>query len=115
MGGGGQPRPQRPAAVPPGPGEPCFQLVRQQLLAHELEKTHAHGVDRVRVVHISPHDNDAYQSSLVRPEHRALGGHGRRGLAAAAGATRQVPQRDSAHFLDPEITSADYAERYGTA
>ena len=28
--------------------EPLYQLVRQQLLAHELEKTKAHGADRVR-------------------------------------------------------------------
>ncbi len=115
MGGGGQPRPQRPAAVPPGPGGVLLPAGTPELLAHELEKTHAHGVDRVRVVHISPHDNDAYQSSLVRPEHRALGG--------TFGEVWQqlLVRRDrflsvgSAHFLDPEITSADYAERYGTA
>ncbi|MEJ7788006.1 MAG: hypothetical protein WKF96_24670, partial [Solirubrobacteraceae bacterium] len=53
--------------------EPFYQLVRQQLLAHELEKICAEGADRVRVLHVlSPH-NDAYQRSLARSEHRALG------------------------------------------
>lgn len=53
--------------------EPFYQLVRQQLLAHELEKEHAHGADRVRVVHVAPAANAAYQQSLPRSTHRALG------------------------------------------
>ena len=52
--------------------EPIYQLMRQQLLAHELEKSHAEGADRVRVVHVLPAGNEAYQSSL-RPTHRAVG------------------------------------------
>ena len=93
--------------------EPLYQLVRQQLLAHALEKTKAQGVDRVRVVHVLPAGNTAYQASL----------HGT--LAPLLGSTiKQVWQRllrqpdrfvamDSAVFLDPEITSSDYVERYG--
>ena len=34
--------------------EPLYQLMRQQLLAWELEKARAHGADRVRVVLVSP-------------------------------------------------------------
>ena len=44
--------------------EPLYQLVRQQLLAHELEKAGAHGADRVRVVHVMPAGNSAYHASL---------------------------------------------------
>jgi hypothetical protein len=93
--------------------EPLYQLVRQQLLAHELEKSRAHGADRVRVLHVSPPANDAYQASL------------RRARAMAIGATvTEVWQRllrhpdrflsvDSALFLDPGITSVEYCARYG--
>lgn len=94
--------------------EPFYQLVRQQLLAHELEKARAHDVDRVRVLHVLPPANDAYQASLARPEQRSLGG-----------SVSQVWQRlltrpdrflpvDPALFLDPSITSAEYVSRYGT-
>ena len=51
--------------------EPLYQLVRQQLLAHALEKT---GVaDRVRLVHVLSPLNREYQRSLHRPQQRALG------------------------------------------
>lgn len=93
--------------------EPFYQLVRQQLLAHELEKARAQGADRVRVLHVLPAANDAYQASLVRPEHRSVGA-----------TVSQVWQRmlvrpdrfvpvDSAVFLDEEVTSAEYLLRYG--
>lgn len=93
--------------------EPLYQLVRQQLLAHGLERAQAHGVDRVRVVHVMPAGNDAYHASL----------HGT--LTPLLGATvKDVWQRllrqpdrfvpvDSAVFLDSTITSKDYIERYG--
>jgi len=93
--------------------EPLYQLMRQQLLAHELEKAAAHGADRVRVVHVLPAGNSAYQSSL----------HGT--LAPQIGATvKEVWQRllrqpdrfvsiDSALFLDPQVTSEEYVDRYG--
>jgi hypothetical protein len=93
--------------------EPLYQLVRQQLLANELEKAGAHGADRVRVLHVLPAGNGAYQSSL----------HGT--LAPLLGATvKEMWQRllrradrfvsvDNALFLDPETTSENYIERYG--
>jgi hypothetical protein len=46
--------------------EPFYQLLRQQLLAHALEQIHAEGASRVRVVHITPATNSAYQTSLAR-------------------------------------------------
>jgi hypothetical protein len=93
--------------------EPFYQLVRQQLLAHELEKARAHGADLVRVLHVLPPDNEAYQASLVRPEHRALG-------ASVSEVWQRLlvrPDRfisvDPVVFLDPEVTSAEYVSRYG--
>ncbi len=95
--------------------EPFYQLVRQQLLAHEPEKAHASGADRVRVLHALPAANHAYQASLVRPEHRALG-------ATVSDVWQQLllrPDRfvpvDSAMFLDEDVTSAEYLLRYGPA
>jgi hypothetical protein len=93
--------------------EPFYQLVRQQLLAHELEKAHASGADRVRLLHVLPAGNDAYQASLVRFEHRAVG-------ATVSEVWKRMlvrPDRfvpvDSTMFLDEEVTSAEYLLRYG--
>lgn len=92
--------------------EPFYQLMRQQLLAHELEKARAHGADRVRVVHVLPKRNVAYQQSL-RPAHRALGDT----VSEVWQQLLRRPDRfvplDSALFDDPKITSAEYASRYG--
>lgn len=93
--------------------EPLYQLMRQQLLAHELEKDRAHGADRVRVVHVSPLANRAYQQSLHRPTQRALGDS----VSEVWGKLQRRPDRfvalDSSLFLDPEITSDEYNRRYG--
>jgi hypothetical protein len=93
--------------------EPLYQLMRQQLLAHALESDHAHGADVVRVVHVLPKANIAYQQSLHRPSQLALGGT----VAEAWGRLLRHPDRfmsiDSSLFLDPVVTSAEYAARYG--
>jgi hypothetical protein len=93
--------------------EPLYQLMRQQLLAHELEKHHAHDADRVRVVHVLPAANVAYQRSLHRPAQCALG-------ATVSEVWQQLlrhPDRfvsmDGSMFLDPAITSGEYVARYG--
>lgn len=92
--------------------EPFYQLVRQQLLAHELEKTHAEGADRVRVVHVSPPGNIDYQASLPLPEHRALGSS----VSDAWSVLLRHPDRflavDSAMFATVDITSTEYVNRY---
>ena len=92
--------------------EPFYQLVRQQLLAHALEQSGAEGASRVRLVHVSPPANTAYQASLARPEHRALG----QSVSDVWGQLLRTPDRftslDSAVFLDPEITSRQYMLRY---
>jgi hypothetical protein len=95
--------------------EPFYQLVRQQLLAHALECAGTHGAERVRVVHVLPAANLAYQASLARPEHRAIGDS----VSAVWNRLRRPtePDRfltlDPAIFLDPSITSAEYISRYG--
>lgn len=90
--------------------EPFYQLVRQQLLAHALE--HDGVADRVRVVHVLSPDNDAYQQSLARPEHLALG-------STVSEVWRQLLRRtdcfaslDPGVFLDPAVTSREYCLRY---
>ncbi len=93
--------------------EPFYQLVRQQLLAHALEQDRAEGADRVRVLHVLPPGNDAYQQSLARSEHRALG-------ATVSEVWQRLLRRpdkflsvDSSLVLDPSVTSWEYVLRYG--
>lgn len=92
--------------------EPFYQLMRQQLLAWRLEQEKAEGADVVRILHVLPSDNLAYQESLVRPEHRALGecvDEVWRKLLRTPDRFRHV---DASVFLDEEITSWDYVDRY---
>ena len=93
--------------------EPLYQLVRQQLLAHALETSAAEGADRVRVVHVLSEHNVEYQHSLHRPGHRALG----ETVSEVWQRLLRRPERflsiDNAIFLDPEVTSVEYASRYG--
>jgi len=92
--------------------EPFYQLVRQQLLAWELEKSGAEGASRVRVVHVLPPGNMAYQQSLSRPEHRALGGSVSEVWQRLLRRHERFVSMDSAMFLDAEITSREYVLRY---
>lgn len=95
--------------------EPFYQLVRQQLLAQELERHNACEADRVRVLHVSPRANIAYQRSIRRPGLLALGGT----VSQAWTRLLRTPDRflsvDSSLFLDPDITSSEYLSRYGPA
>lgn len=91
--------------------EPFYQLVRQQLLAHALEQDHAHGAGRVRVVHVSPGGNTAYQQSL-QPAHRGLGDSVSEVWAQMLRRPDRFVPLDSAVFLDEDITSPEYALRY---
>jgi hypothetical protein len=92
--------------------EPFYQLLRQQLLAQELERTGAEEAEVVRVLHVLDPANVAYQASLVSPELRALGST----VDEAWSQLLRRPDRflhvDPAVFLDPGVTSADYAARY---
>jgi hypothetical protein len=92
--------------------EPLYQLMRQQLLARQLEAHRVLGAERVLVVHVVPAANDAYQRSLHRPEQQALGAT----VAEVWSKLLRAPDRyrslDSAMFLDPQITSTEYVARY---
>jgi hypothetical protein len=92
--------------------EPFYQLVRQQLLAAELERRHELDADKVRVVHIAPAGNEAYQASLNRASHRELGST----VYDVWGQLLRQPDRclamDSRVFCDPSITSTEYVARY---
>lgn len=95
--------------------EPFYQLVRQQLLAWRLEQT---GVaDVVRVLHVTPAGNTAYQASLPRPKLRALGPSVKDvwgAMLRPSFADRSL-WLDSARFLEPDVRSLYYYGRYGQA
>ena len=91
--------------------EPLYQLVRQQLLAHQLEEDHVLGADRVRVVHVSPEGNTGYTQSL-QPAHRALGSTVQEVWSRLLRHEDRFVPLDSALFLDEDITSREYVLRY---
>lgn len=93
--------------------EPVYQLVRQQLLAWRLEHDPAVAAQRVRVLHVRPAENLAYQASV--PAHlRWLGDT----VDEVWGRLLRTPDRftslDSAVLPDAGVSSDAYAERYGT-
>lgn len=92
--------------------EPLYQLMRQQLLAWHLERDGAEGADVVRVLHVLPPDNHAYQQSLVRLEHKGLGDT----VDGAWAQLLRLPDRfrhvDPAVLLDDVVTSSEYVDRY---
>lgn len=92
--------------------EPFYQLMRQQLLAWRLEKDHAEGADVVRVLHVLPPRNLAYQASLVRPEHRAMGNTVDEVWAQLLRRPDRFRHVDPSVFLDEAIASWDYVDRY---
>jgi len=93
--------------------EPLYQLMRQQLLAHELEKAGAHGAQRVRVAHVLPPANGGYQRSLHGKGVKALGATVDEVWQQLLRHTDRFVHVDPAVFLDPAITSAEYVARYG--
>ena len=92
--------------------EPFYQLMRQQLLANRLERSRAHGADVVRVLHVLAPDNTGYQDSLVRPEHRAVGGSVDEVWAKLLRTPDRFVHVDPAVFLDTAVTSNEYVDRY---
>jgi hypothetical protein len=88
--------------------------MRQQLLAAEMERTHELGADVVRVVHVAPKANTAYQANLFRESHRAAGDNVYDVWRSVLRDQDRFVTLDSEVFCDPRITSAEYADRYGT-
>ena len=82
-------------------------LDRQQLLAHALETAGAEGASRVRVLHVLPTGNEAYQQSLTRPEHRFLGDSVGKVWQRLLRHQDRFLSVDSALFHDQEIASLE--------
>ena len=94
--------------------DPIYQLMRQQLLAQQLEKHKAHDkVKRVIVLHIDSPLNLAYQKSLFGDKTRELGSTVDEVWKRLLKSKNRFKQMDSSVFLDPNITSAEYVLRYG--
>lgn len=93
--------------------EPFYQLMRQQLLARELERRRELGAEAVRVVHVSPKGNEAYQASLPSNVPPELGTT----VSEVWQRLLRDPSRfvsvDSARFAQPHISSEEYVTRYG--
>jgi hypothetical protein len=92
--------------------EPFYQLMRQQLLAHRLERDGAEGASTVRVLHILDPGNEAYQQSLVRQEARALGSTVDEVWRQLLVARDRFVHVDPFVFLNPKVTSDGYVDRY---
>jgi hypothetical protein len=93
--------------------EPIYQLVRQQLLARELERDPSVDADVVRVVHVLSRDNSGYSRSYVAPSLRPRGAT----VSAVWESLLRTPDKfvpvDPEIFLDPAVTSPAYVDRYG--
>lgn len=95
--------------------EPFYQLMRQQLLAGELERHHDEGAAVVRVLHVLSPENTAYQNSIVRPEMKEFGDTVDEiwSFLLRPGSRTRFRHVNPEVFLDPAITSAEYVARYG--
>jgi hypothetical protein len=93
--------------------EPLYQLMRQQLLAHELEMARAEDADLARVLHVVSPQNVAYEQSLVRPEQRRIGATVSEVWDQLLRAKDRYVRLDPAIFIDTAITGPDYVDRYG--
>jgi hypothetical protein len=86
--------------------------MRQQLLAHAMERSGELDADTVRVLHVAPATNTELQLSPTRDSHRAAGAT----LYAAWRAMLRRPDRfvplDSARLAKAAITSEEYVARY---
>jgi hypothetical protein len=102
--------------------EPLYQMLRQQMLAQEMELAGELGAQRVRVVYAAPARNDALWSSLATAALRELQ------LPTTRTTTRDVRELwdvlrlerdrfawiDTASFVAPDApTSAEFKSRYG--
>ncbi|MDQ6613314.1 MAG: hypothetical protein M3083_00725 [Actinomycetota bacterium] len=93
--------------------EPFYQLFRQQLLAHEMEKAHEGAAAAVRVLHVSPATSSALRSSLNRDSHRDAGCDVFAIWRAMVRDSERFVTLDAAALCDSTITGPDYVDRYG--
>ena len=92
--------------------EPFYQLMRQQLLAHAIEKSTTNDYDVVRVVHICPTENAGVHSALNRDSHRAAGTDVLEIWRKVCGDSDRFISMDSARFLASGLRSDEYRARY---
>jgi hypothetical protein len=102
--------------------EPVYQLFRQQMLAHEMEKAHELHAAKVRVVYAAPGANAALWSSIPTNKLRTLvlpsSGEPTTDLRELWDALRLEEDRfmwfDTAALVAPDApTSAEFKDRYG--
>lgn len=94
--------------------EPIYQMLRQQMLAHEMEQAHELGADRVRVVYAAPAANTELWTSIANSELRSVG---RDDIRELWDTLRLVPDRftwlDTAALVAPDTpTSTEFKDRY---
>jgi hypothetical protein len=101
--------------------EPFYQMLRQQMLAHEMERAREHDADRVRLVYAAPARNEALWSSFPTPKLKSLSRPGRDDVARNVrdlwDALLLEPDRfvwlDTAVFVAPSApTSQQFKRRY---
>jgi Restriction Endonuclease associating with ARP len=94
--------------------EPFYQLFRQQLLAHEMERAHELEAECARVVYLAPAANTELWNSLTRPSHHAAGRDVRDAWKTmVAQPDRFVALDTTAMLTDPTVTSPEFRQRYG--
>jgi hypothetical protein len=91
--------------------EPLYQLLRQQLLAQELER--AGVAETVTVLHVLDPANEAYQRSLLAPALLEIGSTVDEVWQSLLRRPERFAHVNPAVFLDPAITSSQYVARYG--
>ena len=69
--------------------EPLYQLLRQQMLAFQMQSAHEDGAECVRVLHISPSANDA-SHTVTAPALQCYGDYVLRSVPQPLGATRRL-------------------------
>ena len=92
--------------------EPLYQLTRQQLLARELERDPSVEADVVTVVHVLAPANVAYQKSYIAPRLRGRGTTVSAVWRSLLRNQESFVTLDPSVFLDPDVTSDEYALRY---
>lgn len=94
--------------------EPFYQLFRQQVLAHEMERARELDADCVRVVYAAPCGNAELWKSLTRESHWAAGGDVRAAWAAMVRGPDRFVVLDTTSLAGPrDGANPAFVERYG--
>jgi GNAT superfamily N-acetyltransferase len=94
--------------------EPFYQLFRQQLLAHEMERTHELGADCVRVLYAAPAASAELWASMPRESHVAAGADLRAAWTAALRHPDRFQYFDTTALVSrSEAANPEFIDRYG--